>query len=153
MNKERTLGKLALAGAMAFGGFGASAANPEDTSSATVRAYNCNATLDKWYPLTKGEIVVIKASGAVIPADETVDGVKQYDNLGETATIVGLKSSDNTNKTWVINNDNSGSVLVLRCGATFGRTRTALGTEASKLDAGLGANNPAKSVQLQWIKK
>lgn len=153
MNKERTLGKLALAGAMAFGGFGASAANPAETESATVRAYNCKATTDNWYPLNKGEIVVIKASGAVIPADESVDGVRQYDDLGETATIVGLKSSDNTNKTWVINNDNQGSLLVLRCGASFARTRSALGREASKLDAGLGANNPAKSVQLQWVKK
>lgn len=151
--KERTLGKLALAGALAFGGLGASAAATDEIDAATVRTYTCKTDIDSWYPLNKGEITVIKASGAVIPADETVDGVKQYDNLGETATIIGLKTSDNRNANWVVNNDNQGSVLVLRCGATFSRTRTALGTEASKLDANLGANNPAKSVQLQWVKK
>lgn len=151
--KERMLGRLALAGTLAFGGLGVAASNPESTDSATVRTYTCKTDIDSWYPLNKGEITVIKASGAVIPADETVDGVRQYDNLGETATIIGLKTSDNRNTNWVVNNDNQGSVLVLRCGATFARTRTALGTEASKLDANLGANNPAKSVQLQWVKK
>lgn len=151
--KERYLGKLALAGALAFGGLGASAAATGEIDAATVRTYTCKTDVDRWYPLNKGEITVIKASGAIIPADETVDGVKQYDNLGETATIIGLKTSDNRNANWVVNNDNQGSVLVLRCGATFSRTRTALGTEASKLDANLGANNPAKSVQLQWVKK
>ena len=153
MNKERTIGKLALAGVMAFGGVGASAVGTSEVDAATVRTYTCKATTDNWYPLNKGEIAVVKASGAIIPADESVDGVRQYDNLSETATIIGLKSSDDTNKTWVINNDNQGSILVLRCGATFSRTRSALGTEASKLDAGLGAKDPAKSVQLQWIRK
>ena len=154
MSKERHIGKLALAGALAFGALGASAADAgNETDAATVRTYTCKTDVDSWYPLNKGEIAVVKASGAVIPADISVDGVKQYDNLAETATIIGLKTSDNRNTNWVVNNDNQGSVLVLRCGANFTRTRNALGLEASKLDANLGANNPAKSVQLQWVKK
>ncbi|HYM64900.1 MAG TPA: hypothetical protein VES68_00220, partial [Candidatus Sulfotelmatobacter sp.] len=136
MSKERMLGKIVLAGALAFGGVGASpAATDNQASAATVRAYDCNATLDKWYPLNKGEIAVVKASGAVVPADETIDGIRWYDNNGDTSTLVALKSKDNTNKTWVINNDNGGSVLVLRCGATLSGTETNVSAQIRVLES------------------
>ena len=147
--KERTIGKFLLAGTLAFG----SAGSVAQTEAQIVKDYNCSPTQDQWFPLNQGEIAVVKASGAVVPADVTIDGQKQYDNNPDTATIIGLKSNDNTDKTWVINNDYAGSILVLKCGVGSNATYEALGKQAVILDTRLGLNNPTKSVELNWIKK
>lgn len=156
MEREKRIGRVGkaiLAGALALGSTGAAPAVENEASAATVRTYNCNTTADKWYPLTKGEIVVSKASGIIIPADVTVDGVKQYDDDPNTASVIVLKTSDNRNANWVINNDYAGSVKVLKCGATFGATYSAAGKEAATSDKRLGTNNPTKRVNFNWVQK
>lgn len=153
MNKERTLGKLALAGALAFGGMGATAGTTSPTEAATVRTVNCNKTVDKWYPLRQGEYNVVKASAVILPADVTVDGVRQFDDNADTATVTALKSKDNKNKTWVIYDDYAGSMFVLKCGATYTSDYTAIGRQLRLSDRALGVNNPKKGVWFNEIEK
>lgn len=117
------------------------------------RSISCHSTLDKWYPLAKGDVITLKTSGAVIPADVSVDGVKQYDNDADTATVVQLKTSDNTNRYWKVTADFAGSLFVLRCGSNFGRTDTAAGREARRLDVKLGRNNPTKRINFNSVSK
>lgn len=152
MNKERLLRNAVLAGVLALGGLGAKASTPEEANSATVRTYTCNTT-EQTFPLTKGEIGVIKASGAVVLADVRVDDIKYYDSLGDTSTKIVLKSTDNTNKTWVTNNDNGGTLVVEPCGASFATTERAAGKWGRNYEKNTGYGNTLKSVQEQWYVK
>lgn len=151
--KERLLGRVALAGALAVGGLGAQAAATNEADGATVVSYNCSKTTDKWVPLGDGVITVIKASDVVVPADKTVNGEKQTDDLKDTATVLGLTTKDNTNKNWVFGTDYTGSAFILKCGSSNSRFNAALGREVARADVKLGVNIASKSVQAQIIKQ
>lgn len=113
----------------------------------------CKQNKDVWYPLSTGERVMLNANSAVIPADESTDGVPQYDNDADTATNIGLLSNNGKVKSWTIDVNFPGSLYVLSCDATKTQFYTAVGRESSKLDARLGLNNPTKRVNYNFISK
>jgi hypothetical protein len=151
----RRIGRMALAGIVGLSVVGAIKAS-EAQASAPVKTISCTTT-DRWYGATEGFVqgdrLSIKASAVVIPADVSVDGVQQYDNNPDTATLVGLKSRNNTNVTWQVNLDYPASILVLPCKAGSNLFYTAVGREGSRLDSRIGANDAAVSVDYNYIRK
>ena len=150
------LRNIGLATVIATVGIGASQGESKAEASGAVKTISCTTT-DRWYGATEGFVqgdrLSIKASAVVIPADVSVDGVQQYDNNPDTATLVGLKSRNNTNVTWQVNLDYPASILVLPCKASSNLFYTAVGREGSRLDTRLGANDAEVSVDYNFIKK
>jgi hypothetical protein len=152
----RRIRRIALATIVGTVALGGAIKASEAQASAPIKTISCTNT-DRWYGATEGFVqgdrLSIKASAVVIPADVSVDGVQQYDNNADTATLVGLKSRNNTDVTWQVNLDYPASVLVLPCKAGSNLFYTAVGREASRLDTRLGANDAEVSVGYNYIKK
>lgn len=129
--------------------------SPVDFTPLRTREISCKQKQDFWVPggLKAGDRIVLKANGAVVPADEILDGQIQYDNDADTATTFGLRSSDGSVKTWVEDNNYDGSLFVLHCNATRKQFYEAVGREASRLDLTLGKNDPTKRVNYNYITK
>jgi len=153
MRSKEIFRNIGLAAVLATGSVAASAAVENPTSAATVRTHNCSRTGDRWYALTKGEYNVVKASGVILPADVTVDGVRQFDDNPDTASVTVLKGKHNLNKTWIIYPNYDGSMEVKICGATHASTEKSAGENGRTSDLRLGTNNPVRSVQFNWIEK
>ncbi len=159
MERDRRIGKLGkvtLAGALVFGGGAAVLKETEGADAGTVKTISCTTT-DHWYGqaegVNQGDRLLIKASGVVIPGDVSVDGIQQYDNNPDTATLVGLKSRNNSDISWRVDVDYPSAILVLPCKTGSNHFYTAVGREGSRLDARLGANDAEESVDYNFIKK
>src|SRR3989344_6476339 len=153
----RRLGKIAgralLMGSLALGGGVAAQVATQDQSPEAVafavdvagntpdRTISCRRS-DRWYPLNQGETVALDTRGAIAIADISVGGKFQSDNEADTTTVLVFKSDNGNNKTWSLENNYGGSILVPACDVSGQRLDKLAGAWTRLTDVGLGKNNP-----------
>ncbi len=151
MNKER-IRNVAIAGVLAVAGIGASSAPRTVEAGGGARSISCSDT-NKWYELNQGEVINLNTKAALATADLTVDGVRQYDDRAETSSVVGFKSLNNAKKSWTVDVDYPGAMLVFKCGVSDSAFYKAYGRETFNQDKNNGANDAVKTTNSQSLVK
>ncbi|PIR80165.1 MAG: hypothetical protein COU25_01520 [Candidatus Levybacteria bacterium CG10_big_fil_rev_8_21_14_0_10_35_13] len=158
------LGKAVLAGSLAFAGGATLEVATQDSSPQAVafavdaagstpdRTISCRRS-NRWYPLNQGETVTLDTRGAIAIADISVGGKFQSDNEADTTTVLVFKSDDRNKKTWNLENNYGGSILVPACDVSGQKLDKLAGAWTRRTDVDLGKNDPVKRVNENWLIK
>src|SRR5579862_1147683 len=134
MERGKFIRDLLLASVVAGGSAAIAGANAETVAQPAPIIINCDNKVDMYHPIAQGNNYLVKASGIVMSADASVDGVQQFDNDPNTSSVVAMKSNDNSNKIWDIYANYGGSIQILKCGDGFNDLYAAAGRTEAVVD-------------------